>query len=465
MKMRNGANSAWISLYELDGTFLASDISLAAGSAAAPSLFFTGDTNTGIYSPGADQIGIATGGTARITVDGSGNVNIDSDTLYIDAANNRVGIGTNAPATPLHVAVTTDGPQTLLFLVNNSEGGTNETAALQFGVRGTGGGSACKIIAGKESDHSSPANIDNFLQFTTTENDAEAVRMHITAAGRVGIGTTSPETVLDVFGAPHVNYGSATLFDSTSTAANVGGVLTLGGYKTAQTAKALFGFIKGGKENATSGNESGYLAFGTNNNSSNSEKARIDSSGRLLVGTASRLLSDARNRLNVDSGSGTFVTGSFKNDAGSAAQVIETWNASTSGDAKFISFLTEAAGTERGLIDYNRAAGLVRYNVTSDQRLKSAIQPATSAVDLLSSIQVRSYIWTETGYTVNYGFVAQELNQVLPDAVKVGDDGEEVQDTWAVDNSKLVPLLTKALQEAIAKIEALEADVAALKGA
>ena len=98
MKMRNGANNAWISLYELDGTFLAGDISLSAGAAATPSLFFTGDTNTGIYSPGADQVGISTGGTSRITIDGSGNVNIDSNTLYVDAANNRVGIGTTGPS-------------------------------------------------------------------------------------------------------------------------------------------------------------------------------------------------------------------------------------------------------------------------------------------------------------------------------------------------------------------------------
>ena len=103
MKMRNGANNAWISLYELDGTFLAGDISLSAGAAATPSLFFTGDTNTGIYSPGADQVAISTGGTARITIDGSGNVNIDSNTVCVDAANNRVGIVTSSPLFPLDV--------------------------------------------------------------------------------------------------------------------------------------------------------------------------------------------------------------------------------------------------------------------------------------------------------------------------------------------------------------------------
>jgi hypothetical protein len=76
MKMRNGANSAWISLWELDGTFIATDISLSAGTAGAPSLYFTGDTNTGIYSPGADQVAISTGGSERFRFGASGQIGL-----------------------------------------------------------------------------------------------------------------------------------------------------------------------------------------------------------------------------------------------------------------------------------------------------------------------------------------------------------------------------------------------------
>lgn len=67
MKLRNAANSAWITLYELDGTY-----TIEAGTAAAPGLYFRGDTNTGIYSPGVDSFAIATGGSQRATVDSSG---------------------------------------------------------------------------------------------------------------------------------------------------------------------------------------------------------------------------------------------------------------------------------------------------------------------------------------------------------------------------------------------------------
>lgn len=71
MKMRNGANNAWITLYQLDGEW--STIALENGTAAAPSIYFKDSgTDTGIYSPGADQLAIATGGTMRFHIASSG---------------------------------------------------------------------------------------------------------------------------------------------------------------------------------------------------------------------------------------------------------------------------------------------------------------------------------------------------------------------------------------------------------
>jgi hypothetical protein len=67
-----------------------SNSALALGSAATPSLKFTGDTNTGIYSPGADQVAISTNGTGRLFVDASG----------------LVGVGTSSPQA-LHVSTPT----------------------------------------------------------------------------------------------------------------------------------------------------------------------------------------------------------------------------------------------------------------------------------------------------------------------------------------------------------------------
>jgi hypothetical protein len=206
----------------------------------------------------------------------------------------------------------------------------------------------------------------------------------------------------------------------------------------------------------------GRLVFSTTADGaiSPTERMRLQANGKLLLGTTSSNYGNFY-RLEVDGGAGDAQLN--KTSAGAGGGCFSAWNATTSGNSAFIFFFTESSITLRGSIDYNRAAGQVRYNVTSDRRLKSGIKDASSALSILDQIKVRSYTWTETGYGVEYGFVAQELNEVAPDAVKVGDDGDEVVDTWAVDNAKLVPLLTKALQEALQKIDAMEARLSALE--
>ena len=125
---------------------------------------------------------------------------------------------------------------------------------------------------------------------------------------------------------------------------------------------------------------------------------------------------------------------------------------------------TDSSITTRGSITYNRSSNLVQYNTSSDARLKANIVDAPSALNLLDKVRVKSFDWIEEGHDrVEYGFIAQELNEVIPSAVNAGDDSNEVTEEWGVDNSKIVPVLTKALQEAIAKIETLEAKVAALE--
>ena len=65
LKIRNAANNAWITLFQLDGEW--STLALENGTAAAPSLYFKDSgTDTGLFSPGADQVGIATGGVERV---------------------------------------------------------------------------------------------------------------------------------------------------------------------------------------------------------------------------------------------------------------------------------------------------------------------------------------------------------------------------------------------------------------
>jgi len=171
-----------------------------AGTAAAPSIAFEGDSNTGIYSPGADQIGIATGGTARITVDSSGNVNIDSGTFYVDAANNRVGIGTTSLSVKLEardsIAGGSDG--TIATLHNFSDtGGDTRYAGLNFRIGSDNGTSAIRAARTLSS-----TDYRTDLSFWTNPSGATQTpvrAMTIDYLQRVAIGTiASPAHQLQV---------------------------------------------------------------------------------------------------------------------------------------------------------------------------------------------------------------------------------------------------------------------------
>ena len=91
---------------------------------------------------------------------------------------------------------------------------------------------------------------------------------------------------------------------------------------------------------------------------------------------------------------------------------------------------------------------------------KENITNADSAITTINGIQVRKYDWISNSEHERYGLVAQELNDIVPEAVCRNVE----EDTWAVDYSKLVPMLTKALQESLARIETLEAAVTVLQG-
>ena len=151
----------------------ASNSALALGSAGTPSLKFTGDTNTGIYSPGADQFAISTGGTGRITVDASGNVNIDSNTLYVDAVNNRIGMGTTNPDGRLHVLQGTT-PNVAQLYVGQGGGSNNYYDATNHYFRD---GNLNSVISTTSST----------IQLFTGATE----RARIDSSGRLLVGTSS----------------------------------------------------------------------------------------------------------------------------------------------------------------------------------------------------------------------------------------------------------------------------------
>jgi hypothetical protein len=153
------------------------------GSAAAPSFAFTGDLNTGLYSPGADQVAISTGGTGRLFVDASGNVGVGIDT---PTANLHVKSNVN-PTIRIedqgeYLDITyNDNSSTLSIGVINADNGNTSVAdtELRIGVDG-----ASRYVTKTDGSHT----------FYQTNGSTESLK--ITSDGKVGLGTSSPATLL-----------------------------------------------------------------------------------------------------------------------------------------------------------------------------------------------------------------------------------------------------------------------------
>ena len=203
------------------------------------------------------------------------------------------------------------------------------------------------------------------------------------------------------------------------------------------------------------------------------ERMRITSSGNLLVGTTTNIV-NADFRLQV---SNSVVAAVFRNNPSSATtETVLVQNQQTSGDNKFIIFATDTAGTQRGNIDYNRGAGQVRYNTTSDATLKNLIGDSDKqkSVEILNSTKIREYTWKEDAeQKPQIGVIAQELYETYKGAVvEGGKDANGDYKPWGVDKTAFTFHLIagwqehqKLIQELKATVDAQAARIAALEAA
>jgi len=229
-----------------------------------------------------------------------------------------IGIGTSSPAANLDVNGVGAGAYTVLNLQNS------QARAAGVGVR---------INLQPNSDFSGldvGAGISAVNTSGTIQNNTDLIfesgllgtgyeRMRITSGGNVGIGTTAPLSILETKEANRTNGSNITNVGIYSTSAQdtgVGGTIGFGGLFTGSD-YAPFGSIRGGKENNTSGNYAGYLAFQTiQNGGSLVERGRFASGGNFLIGTST----DAGYKLDVNG------TGRFSGASGVPALDIRSSN-------------------------------------------------------------------------------------------------------------------------------------------
>jgi hypothetical protein len=242
-----GTGVEWTSNIDIPGTLdvtgaatFDAAVSVALGSAASPSLTFTGDNNTGIYSPGADQVAIGTAGSGRLFVDASGNVGVgqSSPGNYNSVFQQIIG---NTSRTNAGLAI-----------------GTSSSGSAWIGFNDAGDASIPGYI---KYEHSTGS-----LQFQVNGSE----RLRINSAGLVGIGTSSPSELFQV--------GSST---------NRGTVSVVGGGATTPYIKLDYSAAAGGKTYGLISGSSGFGNFDVYDFTGSAYRLTITSAGNVGIGTTS----------------------------------------------------------------------------------------------------------------------------------------------------------------------------------
>jgi hypothetical protein len=399
-------------------------------------------------------------GSVDVTIDSSGNVGIGVEPTTSYGKTLQIH---NPAATGSNLRLTNSG---------SGSGVNNGFEIIQIGAN--------NYLVNRES---------GFMAFSTSSEE----RMRIDASGNLLVG----QTVGNVY-----NQSS------------VSGLKLDGANGNIQTARAnneslllnrygsdgdIAKFYKDGAPVGSIGTGSGLLTIGTGTGNLLFENALVAPCSTSALGASNGV---------VDLGAGTRRFKDLHLSGGISIGDAGTPNGTSIYGASFISYsnsrknllMATSSTAENFHIRFFNPNGLVgdirtsgsatAYNTSSDYRLKTDAQPMTGASARVQALNPINFEWIASGDRVD-GFLAHEAQAVVPESVTgtkdammdeeyevtpavLDDDGNEttaavmgtrsVPDMQGIDQSKLVPLLTAALQEALTKIDAMETRIAALEG-
>lgn len=425
-------------------TLGAGSYKMVGGNSAVSSASFTIDAK----AIDTAVLHLATDGVNHLSIAQNGDVSFYEDTgttakFVWDASAERLGIGTTAPFT---------------------------TLALPFGA-GIGIGDASinttvsrsavfpRVTTIADSYNNASSRIDFTMRAGATE---ENTPLSILASGNVGIGTASPADKIDIY-----SLAGGLRIGSSANSANIA-------WNNASTSMQIE--AKGANWPIT------FRQNGT-------ERARIDSSGNLLVGTTSTSQTTAgfrvfsSGRINASDGTVPIIADRLSTDGeviriakdsatvgtiGSYGGDLTIGKVSTTlkfndglnvihpnGTGGGSDGITTLGWSNRRFKDLYLSGGVI---TSSDYRLKEDIQPMQSYADTVKQMNLVNFAWKESGKRED-GFIAHELQALVPSAVRgdkdaINEDGEAQHQ--GVDPLKIIPVLAKALQEALERIEILE---------
>jgi len=331
-------------------------------------------------------------------------------------------------ATAQDVTATDTTPE--VTIINNTHEDSDGGREGKLIFKGQQSGGEESTLAEIEAHHSGSADDEksNLIFRTNDGSDGASPTeaMRIDSAQNIAIGTTAP-TTFSGFKTHHFKNGSG---DAISLVESDGGVISQE--------------ISADSTGVTLGSRSNHDVRITTNDT---ERMRINSSGDVLIGITSA----------PSAGSGGSA---FRVDSNGRRNLF--LSTSSSNNQGLIYFLNPNG--EVGSITTNGSA--TAYNTSSDYRLKENVSNISDGITRVKQLAPKRFNFIADADTTVDGFLAHEAQTVVPEAItgtkdEVDDDDNPVMQ--GIDQSKLVPLLTAALQEAIAKIETLETKVAALE--
>ncbi len=321
-------------------------------------------------------------------------------------------------------------------------------------INGTSGISGVDGTAGTPALQGTDSNTGiSFGTDTVNINTGGSTRATVDSSGRVLVGTSSGSDA---------NSGADNLIIGTSSTSTAGITINTG-------AGSYIGRINFGRgaTNKDYGylvcdHSNGFMSFGV----ASTERMRIKSNGEVIFdGTSASggWASPGTIHIAQRSGSSAFTTEGYGDGIGFAFAVKQSGSASGGNGWAFICY--NSSNSSIGGIRTSTTA--TSFPTSSDYRLKENIVPITDALERVQALKPSRFNFiVEPGKIVD-GFLAHEVQDVVPEAIhgikdEVDNDGNPIYQ--GIDQSKLVPLLTAALQEAIAKIESLETRLTALEG-